>query len=422
VWPVFVHIVEWFMSAESIAILVIAGIVGFYMAWNIGANDVANSMASAVGAKAITLRQALIIAAILNFGGAALVGAHVTETLRKGIIDPELFGHDPTQMALALLAALFSASLWVFAATTFSMPVSTTHSIVGSLVGVGLLLGGTAAVKWWTVVGVVASWVISPFLACILAFLLFTFIQRRIMFLRRALRTALKLSPLFVGMTFFVVGMSLVHKTPLGKRLHLGLGWSILASLGLAAVTGFLGYLLIRRLVRRRRLRSVEDIFRGLQVMTSCYVAFSNGANDVANAMGPLAGIFFAVMHQTTSPKVAVPFWLLAAGGCGIALGVMMMGRRVIATMGERITTLTNTRGFAVDFAAATTVLVASKLGMPVSTTHSAVGGIVGVGLAGGFEAVDFRIIFRIMLYWVITLPVAAATSIVIYLILRIFF
>ncbi|MBU1741985.1 MAG: inorganic phosphate transporter, partial [Proteobacteria bacterium] len=226
------------MSAESITLLVIAGIVGLYMAWNIGANDLANAMASAVGAKAITVKQAVVIAAVLNFVGAAFIGAHVTETLRKGIIDQAVFGGDHIKMALALLAALFSASLWVFVATVFSMPVSTTDSIVGSLLGVGLLLGGAAAVKWWTVVAVVASWIISPFLASILGFGLFRIIQRRIMFAKKALHMGLRLSPYFVGLAFFIIGLSFALKTPLGKSLGLGMGWSVVASALLGVVLG----------------------------------------------------------------------------------------------------------------------------------------------------------------------------------------
>ena len=409
------------MSPEAISILILAGVVGFYMAWNIGANDVANSMASAVGAKAITLKQALIIAGILNFVGAAFLGASVTETLRKGIIDPSVMG-DPKTTALSLLAALLSASLWVFAATVFSMPVSTTHSIVGSLLGIGILHGGAGAVHWGKVIGVIGSWIISPLFSCIIAYTIFKIIQRKIVFKKGALRKALGYSPYLVGLTFFIVGMSFALKTPVGKKLGLGLLGSILAALCLAAVTGWIGFLIVRKLLKSRRLRSVEDVFRGLQVMTSSYVAMSQGANDVANAMGPLAGIFFATITQSVSAKVPVPWYLLALGGMGIAFGVMTMGRRVITTVGERITTLTNTRGFAVDFGAATTVLLASNLGLPVSTTHAAVGGIIGVGLARGIEAVDFRVVWKIMLYWVITLPIAAFTCVVIYKVLRLFY
>ncbi len=410
------------MSADSIVILILGGFVGLYMAWNIGANDLANAMASAVGAKAITVKQAVVIAAILNFVGAAFIGAHVTETLRKGIIDSAVFGGDHIKMALALLAALFSASVWVFVATVFSMPVSTTHSIVGSLLGVGLLLGGAGAVKWWTVAAVVASWIISPFFACILGYGLFWFIRRRIMFAKRLLRAALRYSPILVGLAIFIVGLSFALKTPLGKKLGLGLGLSVLAAAGLAAAAALISYLVIRRLLLVRRVKSIEQMYRFLQVGTSSYVALSHGANDVANALGPMAGIFFALTQHTMSAQVPVPIWMLAIGGLGIGLGTLVMGRGVMTTLGERITTLTNTRGFSVDFAAASTVLFASKLGMPVSTTHAAVGGVLGVGLAGGLEAVDFRVIFKITVYWVITLPIAALSSIVTYLILRMFF
>jgi len=396
----------------ELSILALGIAAGLYMAWNIGANDVANGMASAVGAKAITLRQAVYIAGILDFVGAAFIGSHVTSAIRKNIVDPSVLS-DPQTVALGLLAALLAASFWVFFATWRQLPVSTTHSVVGAMVGFGLITGGVSVIRWSKVLLIVLSWIISPFFASLLAFLMFRFIRNRILSRPDMFVKALRWSPFFAGLTFFIIALSLMLKTPLGSRLDIGLGDGILISLVIAVVMGGTGRLVIQKTIFQRGEHGVEEIFRRLQVLTSCYVALAHGANDVANAMGPLAGIYIIYVTHAVSPEVPVPFFLLALGGFGIALGVVTWGHRVIETVGMRITTLTNTRGFSVDFGTATCVLIASKLGMPVSTTHAAVGAVVGVGLARGMDAVDFRVVWKICLYWVITLPVAALTCMI---------
>jgi len=398
----------------TLSILILGFAAGLYMAWNIGANDVANGMASAVGAKAITLRQAVFIAGILDFVGAAFIGSHVTSAIRKNIVDPSVLS-DPTTVSLGLLAALLAASFWVFFATWRQLPVSTTHSVVGAMIGFGLITGGLSVIRWTKVMLIVLSWIISPFFASLLAFLMFRFIRNRILSRPDMFVKALRWSPFFVGLTFFIIALSLMLKTPLGSRLGIGLGNGLLMSFVIAAVMGGIGRWTVEKTVLKRGEEGVEEIFRRLQVLTSCYVALAHGANDVANAMGPLAGIYIIYMTQGVSPEVPVPFLLLAFGGFGIALGVVTWGHRVIETVGTKITTLTNTRGFAVDFGTATCVLIASKLGLPVSTTHAAVGAVVGVGLARGVDAVDFRVVWKICLYWVITLPVAALTCMMIY-------
>ncbi len=401
--------------------ILIAGFtIGFYMAWNIGANDVANSMASAVGSKAITLRQAIFIAGILNIVGAAFIGSHVTDTIRKGIVSPQVL-EDP-QIALAgALSALLAAALWVSFATWKSLPVSTTHSIVGSMIGFGLVTGGFSVINWAGLVAVVSSWVISPVFAMVISFIMFKLIVRVVLSRPDPVAVSFRLAPFFIGLAVFVIVMSFVFKTPMGKQLDLGTPVVLLLSLVLACVLGFAGkkVLLIFKNVRTGE-EGAEGVFRRIQIGTSCYVALAQGANDVANAIGPLALIYFLVKTGEAGTQVPVPFVLLLFGGVGIAVGIAMGGARVIETVGERITTLSNTRGFAVDFAAATTVLMASKMGLPVSTTHAAVGGVMGVGLARGLEAVNFGVIFRIMLYWVLTVPMAAATSMVIFKIIDI--
>lgn len=408
------------MSVESL-ILICGYVFGFYMAWNIGANDVANSMASAVGARAITLRQAVFIAGILNIIGAVFVGSHVTNTICKGIVSTEVIA-DPHMALLGALSALLAAALWVSFATWKSLPVSTTHSIVGAMVGYGIVTGGFSVINWAKLGAVVASWVISPFFSFILAYFMFKFILKVIYNRKDASGMALKLSPLFVGLAVFIVALSFMFKTPLGKSFSLDVPTALVCALIIALCGGFLGKSLISRFGMKHRGDETETVFRRIQVGTSCYVALAQGANDVANAIGPLALIYYIVQSGSVAgiSTVPVPVVLLAFGGVGIAAGIAMAGRRVIETVGSKITTLNNTRGFSVDFAAATTVMAASKLGLPVSTTHAAVGGVIGVGVARGFDAVNFRIIYKIALYWVLTVPMAAATSMVIFKVLQV--
>ena len=398
-------------------ILIAGYILGFYMAWNIGANDVANAMASAVGAKAITVRQAVFIAGILNVVGAVFIGSHVTNTIRKGIVSTEILA-DPHIALIGALAALLSAALWVSFATWKSLPVSTTHSIVGAMIGFGIMAGGFSVIKWSKLAAVVLSWVISPVFSLIIAFVMFKLIIKIILSKKDPFVWSLKLSPFFIGIAVFIVVLSFLFKTPLGKTLAMGNLTALLLALIVAIIFGFAGMKLLSRFVREME-TGAEAIFKRIQIGTSCYVALAQGANDVANAIGPLAVIYFLVKTGSVGAEVPVPVFLLLFGGIGIAFGISMAGARVMETVGKKITTLTNTRGFSVDFAAATTVLIASKMGLPVSTTHAAVGGVLGVGLARGLEAVNFRIIIKIMLYWVLTVPISAITSMIIFKILQ---
>ena len=396
------------MLSESM-VLVFGYVVGFYMSWNIGANDVANSMASAVGAKAITIRQAVFIAGILNCVGATFIGAQVTNTIRKGIVSTDVLS-DPHLALIGAFSALLAAALWVSFATWKSLPVSTTHSIVGAMIGFGIMAGGFAVINWGKLGAVVASWIISPVFSLIISWSMFKIIVKFVLRKRDALRWAFRLSPIFIGLTVFVVVLSFLFKTPLGNTHTLATP---------VAVTILMGQRLLMRFVPKDE-TGTEEVFRKIQIGTSCYVALAQGANDVANAIGPLAVIYFLVKTGTVGAKVPVPIFLLLFGGIGIACGIGMAGHRVMDTIGNKITTLTNTRGFAVDFAAATTVLIASKMGLPVSTTHAAVGGVMGVGLARGIEAVNFRILFKIVLYWILTVPAAALTSMAMFKILEI--
>jgi len=405
------------MSTEYI--ILIAGFVfGFYMAWNIGANDVANSMASSVGAKAITVRQAIVIASILNLIGAAFIGSHVTDTIRKGIVSNEIL-NDPHIAFVGALAALLSAALWVSFATWKSMPISTTHSIVGAMIGFGIIAGGFKAILWGKLTSVILSWIISPAFSIVISFIMFSIIKRLIISRNNSFDRALKLSPFFVGISIFIVVLSFLFKTPLGKTLSIGTPMAVLVSAFFAVLIGYIAKFFLKRVKRNIDGDNGEDVFRYIQVGTACYVALAQGANDVANAIAPLAVIYFFVKTGTVGDQVPVPFFLLLFGGVGIALGIMMAGRRVMETLGTKITHLSNSRGFCVEFGAATTVLIASKLGLPVSTTHAAVGGVLGVGMARGMEALNLRLVYEIVLYWLLTLPAAALTCMGIYSMLQ---
>ncbi len=402
----------------SISFLVVAIIAGFYMAWNIGANDSANSMAPAVGSKAITFKQAVIIAGVLEFVGAYFVGSHVTQTIRKGIISPASFASVEI-FAFALFAAIVGASLWVFIATWKELPVSTTHSIVGALIGVGIMAGGVNVVSWTKVGHIVMSWIISPLFSGILAFLLFKIINSSFIIPEDSEERTKKYSPIFVFLTFFIIVLSFLFKTPLGKKLDLTLNYVFIYAFTISAM---LTITFVAVMYRKLKTFHPEEVFRVLQILTACYVAFAHGANDVANAIGPLAGIYSIFKTGEIGATAEVPGIILALGGVGISVGIFTWGYKVIKTVGHGITELTNTRGFAICFSAATAVLVASKMGFPVSTTHAAVGAVIGIGLARGLEAIDMRVIRKIASAWVFTLPVAALFSgVVFYIVQRIF-
>ncbi|HEC80824.1 MAG TPA: inorganic phosphate transporter [Thermoplasmatales archaeon] len=409
---------------DPILLLIIggAGAIGFYMAWNIGANDVANSMATAVGAKAITFRQAVLIAGVLNFVGAVFVGSHVTQTIKGNIVNPSVIGN-PHTLLIGFIASLLAASIFVMLSTWKEMPISTTHSVIGALVGFGLIAGGATSVNWMKLGEVASSWVLSPLAGCILAFIVFKIIVKLIFAKDNPVEAAKIVGPGIIGVTAFLITSSLFLKTNLSDMLKISDYKTILL---LATVVGVIFAVTSAYFLRKIKAKSSEDyaaverIFRRLQIITSCYVAFSHGANDVANAIGPVAAIFSLSTKGVLDSVAPVPVPLLALGGFGIAVGCMTWGHKVMKTIGYRITSLTNTRGFSVDFGAATTVLIASKLGMPISTSHTVVGAVIGVGLARGLDAVDLKVIKKIIYSWLLTVPAAAALSAAIYICLSV--
>ncbi|WP_054840878.1 inorganic phosphate transporter [Thermococcus peptonophilus] len=382
------------------------------MAWAIGgANDAANSMSTAVGAKAITPpKQAVLIAGVLEFtGGAYFFGKSVTETIRKGILYPDKIT-DPNILVYGSVAALLAATIWLVIATKFGLPVSTTHSIIGGIVGYGIVYAGFSVVNWGgKMTQVVLSWILSPIIGAIMAFFVFKALTKSIFERNDPVKSSKIWSPFWVGLAFVVIGTMFYIKVLHGKDLGRGvIFYGIPAGL---VVFLILFFALRAKFPSSDPFIGVESIFRRVQVITSGYVALAHGANDVANAIGPVAAVYAVATMGMAGMKVPVPRWILAMGGLGIALGVATYGYRVMETVGRRITELTNTRGFTIDFSAATVVLVASWLGLPISTTHVVVGAVIGVGLARGVKAINKDIVRDIIISWFVTVPVAALIS-----------
>jgi PiT family inorganic phosphate transporter len=379
-------------------------------------------MATAVGSKAITFKQAVIITGILNFVGAVFVGPHVAETIKGKIINVDIIS--PEILLFGFISSLLAAAIWVTLSTWKEMPISTTHSIIGAMMGFGLIAGGFSLVNWVKVGSVAASWVLSPLVGCVLAFIVFKIIIKLIFAKENPVESAKIIGPFLIGVTALLITSSLLLKTSLGDRLNISDYEGLLIAGFVAVFIAAIGIVLLRKIEAKsvEDYKTVEGIFRKLQVITCCYVAFSHGANDVANAIGPVAGIIPLATTGEMNPIAQIPIALLALGGFGIAVGCITWGRRVMETVGKKITNLNHTRGFSVEFAAATTVLVASKLGLPISTSHTVVGAVIGVGLARGLESVDITVIKKIIVSWLLTLPVAALTSVVIFICLSYIF
>lgn len=405
-------------------------LLGLYLAWTIGANDFANSMSDAVGSGALSIRGAVIMGALCEFAGSTLVGSSVTDTVRRGIVSPHHFVDTPEMLALGMISALLATAVWLHVATWIGMPVSTTHSIVGAIAGFGMVAAGLSCVEWSKFGGIVLSWLVSPVAGAALGFILFKSISILILRRERPLRAAILFAPFFVFLTVFIVAMSTLFKG-LDHVLHkhniiLTGGQALLISVGAAMVCTVIARVIIQRYVVGRdrlpladQLRLVEGIFTPLVIITSCSVAFAHGANDVANAIGPVAAVLDIVRSGTVKMRVFVPFWVLAMGGFGIVLGLATSGHRVMKTLGTKITQLTPSRGTAADLATVATVLVCTRLKMPVSTTHTIVGAIIGVGFARGLGAVNKRVTRDIFGSWLITVPAAGLLTVVLFLIAR---
>jgi len=455
-------------------------VLGFYMAWNIGANDVANAMGTSVGSKALSLRRAVFLAAIFEFAGAFFLGANVSETIQKGIIDPTIFQSDPMIFVLGMMGSLLATGAALQLASYFGLPVSTTHAIVGAVLGFGACIGGIDAVNWRELGWIASSWILSPLLSGVLSYAIFSIIQRKILFALDPIESTQKMAPFFVFLCFTVVALTLCsHRPDLSTKLAIGLSCLIGLAAAMASrlvvqrittpslqtaegvtpyqavslekalhhlqrvhlsnrdaaysseISNVLGHLqrltdTVRKktsfLYSTNRYQGVEKIFVALQILSACLVAFAHGANDVANAIGPVAAVMSVLKNNTLSTQSAIPAWLLAIGGAGIVIGLATWGWRVIETVGKKITELTPTRGFSAEFGAAATILLASKLGLPISTTHALIGAVFGVGMARGLKALNLQMLKEILVSWIMTIPFCALLSVLAFYLLKLCF
>ncbi|MBS4163367.1 putative phosphate permease [Candidatus Protochlamydia amoebophila] len=458
------------------ALLILILITGFYMAWSIGANDVANAMGTSVGSGSLTLRQAVLIAAVLEFCGAFFFGSHVSKTVQSGIIDPDIFIYDPKLLVFGMLASLGSVGMWLQLASYFGWPVSTTHSIVGAIVGFGIVFGGIKAVYWKEVCYIITSWIFSPILGGIIAYYIFSLLRKRIFYALNPLEETRRLTPFLVFVVTLILAVILIFEGLHNLNVEFSLTSKILMTLAIGLMGSFVSYLLVRRIpiipqekpsvpynsealhslekvrkhLQRFRMKSageaqytagllleevealsktfeskintdhthveyvqVEKIFAYLQIMTACMMAFAHGANDVANAIGPLSAAVAILTTGLFAVDAPVPTWALALGGSGIVVGLATWGWRVIETIGKKITELTASRGFAAEFGAATTIVIASRFGLPISTTHTLVGAVLGVGFARGLEAVNLTTTRDILVSWIVTVPIGALLAII---------
>ena len=393
--------------------LVLAIVFGFYMTWGIGANDVANAMGTSVGSGAVTVKQAIIIAAIFEFAGAFIAGGNVTSTIRKGIVDPSSLVDQPEILVFGMLAALLAAAVWLMVASWRGWPVSTTHSIVGALIGFAIAGIGMDAVHWGKVGQIAASWVISPALGGFLAFLLMMSIRKVILNTEHPFESAKRWGPAYVFLVGFIISLVTMFKGLKHLKLELTTSESFIGAVIFGLILAFISWILMRKIQvdkeadRDYHFASVEKIFVPMMVFTACAMAFAHGSNDVANGIGPLAAVVSIIKSGgDVAQKAELPLWILIMGGTGIVIGLATLGYKVMQTIGTRITQLTPSRGFCATLAAASTVVLASRIGLPVSTTHIAVGAVIGVGLARGVGAIDLRVIGGIVVSWLVTLPV----------------
>ncbi|MEM7360299.1 MAG: inorganic phosphate transporter [Pseudomonadota bacterium] len=419
--------------AEHGHVLLILGcIFAFFMAWGIGANDVANAMGTSVGSRALTIKQAIIIAVIFEFAGAYLAGGEVTSTIRKGILDPALITDKPDLLVFGMMAALLAAGTWLLIASMKGWPVSTTHSIVGALVGFAAVGISVDAVNWGKVGTIVASWVVSPVLAGTISYALFISVQKLVLDTDNPFKNAKRYVPMYMFFVGFMIAMVTLIKGLKNTALNIdfGLGSTFLNSMPIAAVAGLVvaligGWMLSRvkehgESEEQNRFANVENLFAILMIFTAAAMAFAHGSNDVANAVGPLAAIASVIgSGGEIASKSALPGWILVLGGAGIVVGLATYGFKVMATIGRKITELTPSRGFAAELGAATTVVFASTWGLPISTTHTLVGAVLGVGLARGIGALNLKVVGNIFMSWVVTLPAGAGFAILFFFLFK---
>ena len=408
---------------DPVVIILIASVIGFVMAFGIGANDVANAMGTSVGSKALTLKQAIIIAAIFEFLGAYLAGGEVTSTIRKGIVDPSIYQKDPNIFIIGMLSASLGAGLWLVLASKRGWPVSTTHSIVGAIIGFVIISKGYTNVSWSTVGSIASSWVTSPLVSGTLAFLLFLSAKKLILDKKNPGESAIKFIPIYSFYVVFVISLVVAKKGLSNTGLVLNDQEVMLFTILMSTVAAIVTYILLLRNSMNIRKNGVESAFAILMIISASAMAFAHGSNDVANAIGPLSAVVSTVQSNgVISGESGVRPWVLFVGAIGIVFGLTILGKNVIKTVGENITTLTPSLGFSAELATATTVVVASYIGFPISTTHTLVGGVIGVGLAKGVSHLNIASIGRIITSWLVTIPIGATLCILFYVILRLIF
>ncbi|MCZ6686576.1 MAG: inorganic phosphate transporter [Gammaproteobacteria bacterium] len=403
----------------------LAAIFGLFMAWGIGANDVANAMATSVGSKALTIKQAIFVAAIFEFTGAVLAGGEVTSTIRKGIIDAASVSETPELLIYGMLAALAAAGTWLWIASRKGWPVSTTHSIVGAIVGFAIVGIGIDAVNWGKIGEIVASWIITPMIAGLAAYLIYSSVQLLIIGRDNPLERARRYVPVYIFFAGFTITLVTIFKGLKHAGLTLSTQDAYLVATAIGLLIALIGKFFISRIQvdeqadRRFHFATVEKVFAVLMVVTACGMAFAHGSNDVANAVGPVAAVISIAQSNMVGQESALPLAVLFLGGIGIIVGLATFGRHVIATVGSKITHLTPSRGFAAELAAATTIVLASSTGMPISTTQTLVGAVLGVGMARGITAINLAVVNRIFISWVITIPAGAILAIIFFYVLK---
>ncbi|MFZ7201099.1 inorganic phosphate transporter [Avibacterium avium] len=401
---------------------------GFFMAFGVGANDVSNAMGTSVGSGTITAKQAIIIAMIFECAGAYLAGGEVTETIKSGVLNPIEYVAAPEILALGMMAALFSSGLWLLIASRMGWPVSTTHTIIGAIIGFGLITVGPNSIDWSAIRNIVGSWFITPVIAGVVAYGIFFSTQKLIFDTEKPLRNAQKYGPYYMGLTIFILSVVTMIKGLKHVGLHLTGSQTFFISLAISALSVVASHFYFRSKKFRQTVKSgtfgaVEKVFSILMLLTACAMAFAHGSNDVANAIGPLSAVVSIVDNGgQIMAKSPLAWWILPLGAAGIALGLIVMGYKVMATIGTGITDLTPSRGFSAQFATATTVVLASGTGLPISTTQTLVGAILGIGFARGIAALNLTVIRNIIASWVITLPAGAFFAILIYYVLHAIF
>jgi PiT family inorganic phosphate transporter len=396
------------------------------MAWGIGANDVANAMGTSVGSKALTIKQAILIAMVFEFAGAYLAGGEVTSTIRKGIIDSGYFINTPELLVFGMISALLAAGIWLAFASYLGWPVSTTHSIIGAIVGFAAVGVSADAVHWGKVGGIVGSWIVTPAISGFIAYLIFQSAQKLIFDTDKPFENAKRYVPYYMAMAGFVMALVTIKKGLKHVGLDIPSDQGYFIAIGIAIGVGIIGHFFIKRIKfdpksdKRTHYANVEKVFAVLMIVTACCMAFAHGSNDVANAIGPLAAVVSIVESGgEIGAKAQLVWWILPLGGLGIVAGLALFGHRVIRTIGKGITHLTPSRGFAAELAAASTVVIASGTGLPISTTQTLVGAVLGVGMARGIAALNLSVVRNIVVSWVITLPAGAGLSILFFFIMK---